>query len=94
MKPVFEVDFNEIIDDRLILLSKTDKRKDINGNVITLIAGMHIQLIDVDYDDNGNRDDLIAEGVVIPNTTALYQTVKWCCKIDENRIRHTSDIKR
>ncbi len=72
MKPVFEVDFNEIIDDGLILLSKTDKRKDRNGNSITLIDGMCIRLIEVDYDDNGNRDDLIAEGVVIPNTNALY----------------------
>ena len=65
MKPKIEVDFNELIDDNQVLLSQTDVRKDIYGNDVLLTEGLEIDIFDIDYDDKGNRDDLVASGVAI-----------------------------
>ena len=92
MKPKIEVDFNELIDDNQVLLSQTDVRKDIYGNDVLLTEGLEIDIFDIDYDDKGNRDDLVASGVAVLCKRALYEHVKWCCKIDKNWIRNTSDL--
>ena len=92
MKPKIEVDFNELIGNNQILLSQTDFRKDVYGNDISLTEGLEIDIFDVDYDDNNERDDIVASGVVTQCKNPLYKHVKWCCEIDSNWIRHMSDL--
>lgn len=92
-KPKIDVDFNELIDDNQILLSQTDFRRDIEGNDIFLNEGLEIDIFEIDYDENNKRDDIIASGFVTQCKDPHYKdVVKWCCKIDSNGVRHTSDL--
>ena len=60
MKPKIEVNFNEIIDDFKILLSQSDMIIDSEGNEILLKEGLEIDIFDPDYDEQNNRDDIVA----------------------------------
>ncbi|EKY06701.1 hypothetical protein HMPREF9075_02270 [Capnocytophaga sp. oral taxon 332 str. F0381] len=91
MRPKIEVNFNEIIDDFKILLSQSDMVIDSKGNKVLLKEGLEIDIFEPDYDEQNNRDDIIASGYVTKCTNPLYKHVKWCCKIDKNEIKHISD---
>lgn len=92
-RPVFHVDFNELLEPDLVLLSRTDIRQAKDGHAIALAQGMPVRIWDGDVDAHGNRDDLIAEGVAMRNTHGGgSRHVRWCCRIDANGIRHQSDI--
>lgn len=91
MKAKISVDFNELVDFDLILLSQSDLRKDIDGNDIILTDGQEIEIYDIDYDDHG-RDDLIANGHVEVCKLQGYSHVKWCCRINFQGIRHMSEL--
>ena len=91
MKPKIEVNFNEIIDDFKILLSQSDMIIDSEGNEILLKEGLEIDIFDPDYDEQNNRDDIVANGFVTECVNQLYKQVKWCCKIDKKGIKHISD---
>ena len=92
----FEVDFNEIFYDKNgnaeVRLSLTDKKTDKDGNQILLYEGMLISVFEPDIDADGQRDNLIASGVVTKFTAEHIPHGQWCCKIDENGIRHESDL--
>jgi hypothetical protein len=48
---------------------------------------------DEDVDEHGNRDDLIASGIVEPSPKALrHRGSKWILRIDQNGVRHQSDL--
>lgn len=84
-------DFNEIFED-VLCLSHDEATKDEFGNIVKLFKGMEITAYDEDADENGNRDDLIANGVVESSPDWLKcNGSKWCSRIDENGIRHDSD---
>ena len=51
MRPKFSVDFNEFISNDNILLSKEDKKMDVDGNLILLKEGLEIDIFEIDYDD-------------------------------------------
>jgi len=91
------VDFNEMMDDDLVLLSKSDIKQDVNGSGIALFAGKIVQIYDEDFNDEGERDDLWAKGEVelnpYYNTNHWSARAKWCCRIDQNGIRNASDCK-
>ena len=91
MRPKIEVNFNEIIGDFEILLSQSDMVIDSKGNKVLLKEGLEIDIFELDYDEQNNRDDIIASGYVTKCTNPLYKHVKWCCKIDKNGIKHISD---
>lgn len=91
MKPKIEVNFNEIIDDFKILLSQSDMIIDSEGNEILLKEGLEIDIFEPDYDEQNNRDDIVASGFVTECISPLYKQVKWCCKIDKKGIKHISD---
>jgi len=88
------VDFNEMKEDDLILLSKSDHKKDSQGNVVELKGGMLIQIFEEDYNEFNVRDDLLAGGRVELNTIPeghFGHFVKWNCRIDELGIYHDSE---
>jgi len=86
MKPKIEVNFNEIIDDFKILLSQSDMIIDSEGNEILLKEGLEIDIFEPDYDEQNNRDDIVASGFVTECINPLYKQVKWCCKIDKKKL--------
>lgn len=87
------VDFNEMVEDDLVLLSKYDEKKDRDDRLVRLYDGLHIAIYMDDTDEHGDRDDLIAEGIVEANKikSGWGSVAKWCCRIDKNGIRHESD---
>ena len=93
-KPRIYVDFNEMVTDKIVLLSKDDIKKDSIGNVITFYEGMPISIYS-DNEENGKQDNLIADGIAIKYDLREYKIwnhIKWYCKIDENGIRYESDL--
>jgi hypothetical protein len=92
--PVLYVDFNEMLDDDLVLLSATDTRKDFHGDAVELREGMEILVYMDDPDIDGRRDNLVATGVVERNRCDddWCAHVKWCCRIDAHGIRHQSKL--
>lgn len=96
-KPRIYVDFNEMVTEDIVLLSKDDTKMDSQGNLITFYEGMPVSIYTDDASDNGETDNLIAEGIVIKQDLSKYspgwQQVKWCCRIDLNSIIHESDLQ-
>ena len=74
------VDFNELIDEDLVLLSQTDVTLDHQGNEVFLYPGKHVDIYMDDIDDNGIVDCLIASGAVEFNDSGLYPICKWNCR--------------
>lgn len=92
-KPIFSVDFNELLEPTLVLLSKEDTKVDSLGSEISLREGLEISVYDDDTNDQGKPDNLVASGVVERNrTTGWGSHVKWCCRIDNMGIRPESEI--
>jgi hypothetical protein len=90
--PKIHIDFNDLLAPDLVLLSKGDVCEAADGQIVSLVEGMSVTVWEEDFDERGKRDDLIAQGIVIRNTsTGWSQHVKWCCQIDGNGIRHRSD---
>ncbi|MCV9933987.1 hypothetical protein OIU80_17025 [Flavobacterium sp. LS1R47] len=85
------VDFNEMIDFDLVLLSQKDKKLNSVGVEVELREGMEIAIYMDDEQPNGFKDNLIASGIVERNHSNLFEIAKWCCRIDENGIQHESD---
>lgn len=94
-QPIFYVDFNEMVDAETVLLSAVDTKVDASGVTVHLHEGMFVRVYMNDLDENGNVDNLVAEGVVVRNTGAGWHAhVKWCCRIDGNGVRAQSEVDR
>ncbi|WP_026685656.1 hypothetical protein [Azovibrio restrictus] len=90
-KPMLYVDFNEMLEPDLVLLSTSDTKTASNGALVTLEAGQEVTVYMDDIDEHGNSDNLVATGIVEANKTEGWGThVKWCCRIDANGILHQS----
>jgi hypothetical protein len=89
-EPRLYVDFNELIDHNLVLLSQSDYKTDSMGNSIHLYEGKIVSIYMDDTDEEGNPDNLLAEGIVIPNPLPNH-IAKWCCQINEKGIYHESE---
>lgn len=86
-------DFNGLFGD-ILCLSHSDTCKGADGNEVILREGMKVTAFDPDLDDDGNPDDLIATGIVEPTPYPLRRSgSRWILKIDENGVRHESDLK-
>ena len=93
-KPMLYVDFNELLAPDLVLLSAADTKVDVQGRAIPLVDGLDVIVYMDDTDASSNVDNLIATGVVERNRSSGWGThVKWCCRIDENGIRHQSEFE-
>jgi hypothetical protein len=76
----------------LLCLSHEDTCKDADGNLVTLTSGMALTAFDEDVDERGNRDDLLASGIVEPSPEWLRcKGSRWALRIDRGGVRHESD---
>jgi hypothetical protein len=92
-RSTFYVDFNEMIDERLVGLSSGDEKVSVSGVRISLRDGLAIDVYSDDIGDDGEPDNLVASGVVERNAaTGWASNIKWCCRIDARGIRHASDV--
>lgn len=86
-------DFNGIFGE-ILCLSHEDFGLSKDGTKVNLIEGMKITAFDEDADENGNPDDLIANGIVEPSPDWLKcGGSKWVLRIDENGVYHESDFQ-
>ena len=85
-------DFNGLFG-KVLCLSHEDFCFSKDGTKVNLHAGMKITAYDVDADENGNPDDLIANGIVEPSPNWLKcNGSKWVLRIDEKGVYHESDF--
>lgn len=92
-RPRICVDFNEMVEEDLVLLSQTDVKPDSDGNEVHLYEGHPVYIYEPDCDLDGNRDDLVADGIVERNTHGGWTAAaKWNCRIDHNGIRSASEV--
>jgi hypothetical protein len=92
-KPTFYVDFNEMLESDLVLLSATDIKVDLNGKSVHLNEGLEITVLMEDEDEKGHPDNLVATGTVEINHGRNWGShVKWCCRIDASGIGHQSEL--
>lgn len=94
-KPMLHVDFNEMLESNLVLLSPADEKADVHGKSVLLREGLEVMVWMEDTDNTGNADNLVANGVVELNrSTASWAVhVKWCCRFDGVGIRHESESR-
>lgn len=86
--PTLYVDFNEMLDGDLVLLSQGDTKTTADGRSVSLYEGMPVRVYMDDADEVG-PNNLVASGYVELNRdTGWSSHVKWCCRIDSNGIRH------
>jgi hypothetical protein len=82
-RPRIRVDFNELTEQDVVLVSRLDDVVDSAGNTITLREGLRVYLYCEDADDSGKPTYLVASGLIEQNTAADWsQKVKWRCRID------------
>ena len=96
-KPRIYVDFNEMLDGNIVLLSVNDSKMDSEGNVIQFYEGLPVYIYSDDIDENGNEDNIIANGFAVKYDLSKdkhWSHVKWRCQIDNDGIIHESDLKR
>lgn len=94
-RPVFCVDFNEMVDANTVLLSANDTKPDASGVIVHLQEGMSVTVYMDDLDEHGSIDNLVANGIVVRNMASGWAShVKWSCRIDANGIRAQSEIER
>lgn len=86
--PAFYVDFNEMVEADLVLLSQSDERKSSDGEVVTFREGMSVRIFMDDPSPGGEPEFLTAEGKVEPNLYADWSGhVRWLCRISSEGIR-------
>ncbi len=91
---LLHADFNGLFGN-LLCLSHEDTCKDDLGNEVILKSGMVVTVFDEDIGDLGERDDIIASGIVEPSPEWLHcKGSRWVLRIDENGIRHEFDINK
>lgn len=74
-RPRIVVDFNEMVERDVVLLSREDTRRDSSGNVIELRVGLRVYLY---------MEELLATGIVELNDAAGWSShVRWRCRIDK-----------
>ena len=84
------VDFNEMIEENLVMLSETDIKEDSKGNKIELKEGLKVKLYSDDLCGCNESDNLIADGVVELNTGNWGREPKWNCRINKQGIYNES----
>lgn len=85
-------DFNGLFGN-ILCLSHGPTCAEQSGAEITLRDGIVLTAFDRDADENGNRDDLVATGIVETSPEWLQcRGSRWILKIDENGVRSESEL--
>ena len=90
--PRLWADFNGYFGE-ILCLSHSDTCRTEDGEEVELKEGMIVTAYDDDVDENNERDNLIATGVVerSPESLSCRGSV-WCLRIDDNGLRNESDL--
>ncbi|MBT1062584.1 hypothetical protein KJY73_03310 [Bowmanella sp. Y26] len=88
-KPRIRVDFNELIEPNLVLLSKTDEVEDSAGHIILLQVGKPVAVYEYNHYESGEKEYLLAEGVAVLNEIQQSSVAKWCCRINSHGMSRT-----
>ena len=86
-----------MVADNVWLLSKEDTKIDSAGNIVAFYEGMPVSVWSDDANDDGEIDNLIAEGVAIKydlSDIPQWQHVKWCFRAGFENIIHESDLEK
>ena len=82
--PRLAVDFNELVADDLVLLSKVDRVVDADGKECLLRNGLPVIAYEHNRYADGTTEYLYVEGVAEKNDPevngAWTQAAKWCCR--------------
>ncbi|WP_233968879.1 hypothetical protein [Pectobacterium polaris] len=62
-KPRIKLDFNELMEKDLVLLSKTDEVEDFSGQKIMFWVGRSTEIYECNYYENGEKEYFLTEGV-------------------------------
>jgi hypothetical protein len=86
------VDFNELVQSDLVLLSKTDLVLDSAGNVVLLTVGLPVSIYEYNKYADGTPEYLLADGFAELNDPAVNgewsKSAKWCCRIHARGIQN------
>jgi hypothetical protein len=92
-RPRLRADFNGVFGD-LLCLSHSDSCQDKNDRTVALRQGMIVTVYEVDLNERGERDDLVASGTVEPAPDWLRpHGSRWVLRLDGIGIRHQSDLR-
>jgi hypothetical protein len=87
-------DFNGLFGD-ILCLTHSDCCPDESGNMVQIRPGLKVLAFDEDINEAGERDDLVAMGVVEPAPEGLARHgSKWVLRIDEHGVRHKSELPK
>ena len=81
-------DFMKMDDKARLLLTCFGTHKDLEEQEIILKDGLSLVFYNEDEDDNGDRDDLVVQGIVRRNTGKNI----WVAEIDWNEIKNISRL--
>ena len=91
-RPRIRVDFNELVEPSLVLLSQKDITVDSEGNKVLLVDGLKVFVYEFNHYEDGDKEYLLADGVAEVNRPEVNgqwtKAAKWCCRIDNNGIRN------
>jgi hypothetical protein len=88
-RPVFPVNFNEMVDEYTVLLSVDDELSDTDGKSVVLSVGLEITVFEKEDDEFF----LVAHGTAETNNANDWSShVKWCCRIDTNGIQNAESL--
>ena len=86
-------DFNGLFGD-ILCLSHEDTCANDAGEVVRLQSGMIVTVFEEDADETGNRDDVVATGVVEQAPEWLQcKGSKWILRVDRHGVRHESETR-
>lgn len=76
-----------------LCLSHDDTARDEHGVAVQLHEGMMVAVFEEDVGEQGERDDLVASGIVERSPDWLQcRGSRWALRLDENGVRHQSDL--
>src|SRR5438270_10768945 len=85
-------DFNGLFS-QLLCLSHKETCTGENGQDLSMHEGMIVTALDVDVDEGGRPDNLVASGRVERSPGWLRRNgFQWVLRIDENGVRHEWDL--
>lgn len=92
-KPIrVHADFNGLFSE-LLCLSHEETCRGEDGQPVIVREGMAVLAFDEDVDDDGKPDNLIASGTVErPPSWLQCNGSRWVLRIDQNGVRHESDL--
>jgi hypothetical protein len=88
--PLVYADFQNLDDENRLRLTCAGTRQDLERQGVKLWEGLPLTLYTDDATDEGQPDQLLADGLVQYNEAEKC----WVAAIDWSAIRHASDLKR